>query len=65
MSHAIVTDPCLSAEVLQQIEDIIMFYKGIYSLLILVLHELKSTLVIPLAVSLSTLCPIFRPKENR
>ena len=28
MSHAIVTDPCLSAEVLQQIEQSIMFYKG-------------------------------------
>ena len=28
MAHAIVTDPCLSAEVLQQIEECIMFYKG-------------------------------------
>ena len=32
MSHAIVTDPCLSAEVLQQIEDCIMFYKGTFVL---------------------------------
>ena len=30
MSHAIVTDPCLSTEVLQQVEECIMFYKGIY-----------------------------------
>ena len=29
MAHAIVTDPCLSVEVLQQIEQCIMFYKGI------------------------------------
>jgi hypothetical protein len=27
MSHAIVTDPCLSTEVLQQVEECIMFYK--------------------------------------
>jgi hypothetical protein len=35
MAHAIVTDPCLSAEVLQQIEQCIMFYKGIFYLFII------------------------------
>ena len=32
MSHAIVTDPCLSTEVLQQVEECIMFYKGMCTL---------------------------------
>ena len=42
MAHAIVTDPCLSAEVLQQIEQSILFYKG----KIIYLHHMANDIVL-------------------